>query len=101
VSYPEAIDLVNELRREWGTHVHANLQGWAFVASYGEVIGALHASAFINANRDPKQTPDPIDLPMPFSSTDAAEEVTSEELADLRARLRARSAFAENRTETP
>lgn len=48
----------------------------------------------MNSNRDQKQHPKPFKLPMPWPEFAAAEEVTDEERATLRADLRNRSAFA-------
>ena len=95
ISYPEAIDLVAELERDFGSHLNASINDWAFAAGYGEVMGAITASSTINANRDPKKHPDPIRLPMPYrdEATKTAD-VTPEERAALRADLVRRSAFS-------
>ena len=58
-------------------------------------MAGIHASAFMNANRDEKKQPEPFKLPMPWpDEATKAEEVTEEERAELRASLQRRSAFA-------
>ncbi|MBD8477565.1 hypothetical protein [Microbacterium sp. CFBP 8794] len=47
----------------------------------------------MNANRDTTTHPDPVELPTPWPDTQAVD-VTPEERAELRAELKARSAFA-------
>lgn len=47
----------------------------------------------MNANRDVKAHPDPVELPTPWKHTQEVD-VTPEERAQLRAELEARSAFA-------
>jgi hypothetical protein len=58
-------------------------------------MGGIHASAFMNTNRDPKKHRAPIVLPMPWPSEEAEEEITPEERARLRSLLKSRSAFAD------
>ena len=56
---------------------------------------ALHASAFVNSNRDPKKDPKPFEVLMPWTgSADPQSDVTPEERAALKARLLKHSAFA-------
>jgi hypothetical protein len=85
---------VLELKREFGSHLNADINGWDYAAGYGEVMSGIHASAFLNANRDTKLHPKPIVLPMPWPNETAVEDVTPEERAKLRASLLRRSAFA-------
>lgn len=47
----------------------------------------------MNANRDTKVHPDPVELPTPWTQSQEVD-VTAEERAQLRAQLEARSAFA-------
>lgn len=50
----------------------------------------------MNANRDTKKNPQPIELPVPWNrGQSAAEQVTDEERAALKAKLLRHSAFAE------
>jgi hypothetical protein len=96
IPFSEAIDLVTELEHDFGSHLTASVAGWEFAISYGEFITWLHATAFVNSNRDPKQTPKPIELPVPWDrGRPAAEQVTDEERAALKAKLLRHSAFAE------
>jgi hypothetical protein len=57
-------------------------------------MAGIHASAFMNANRDDKKHPEPFDLPLPWPKVAAVADVTPEERAELRASLLRRSAFA-------
>lgn len=91
MSYREAIDLVAELKREFGSHLAG--EKWSFVAGYGEVMAATSASVLLNVNRDRKLFPKPIELPMPWDE-DEAEPVTPERRVELKQQLRRRSAFA-------
>lgn len=64
------------------------LNDWDFAASYGEVMAGLHANAYLNVHSE-----DRIRLPFPWPDGPRAEQVTPEELAALKASLRARSAL--------
>jgi hypothetical protein len=86
------MDLIAELRREFGSHLNASENGWDFAAGYGEVMSAVHASAFLNSNRDPKKKP--VVLPTPWSERAAEPVVSVEERVQLREQLKRRSAFA-------
>lgn len=69
---------------------------WEFAIGYGDFIGWLHATSFINVNRDPKKTPKPIELPVPWDRGHAAtEQVSDEERAALKKKLLRHSAFRE------
>jgi hypothetical protein len=57
-------------------------------------MAGIHASAFMNLNRDVKEHPDPFVLPHPWPLNAAVEDVSPEERAALRASLLRRSAFA-------
>jgi hypothetical protein len=58
-------------------------------------MAGIHAKAFMNANRDVKKQPNPVELVFPWSTTPVEEEVTPEERAALKAKLLRHSAFAE------
>jgi hypothetical protein len=92
VSFGEAIHLVNELKHEFGSHLSADLNGWDFVATYGELMNAIHLEAFLNANRDEKKQRTPFVVPKPMDTK--APRVTAEERAALEQQLERRSAFA-------
>jgi hypothetical protein len=81
------------LLREFGSHLRAEIVGWDFAASYGEVMAGLYAEAYVNVHRDTKSQPEPRELLHPWPSATRAEEVTPEERARLRALLLANSAF--------
>lgn len=87
----DAIDYVTELRREFGSHTSADLRGFDFAASYGEVMAGIHAASFVNSQRDPKKNPRPIEMLFPWpNERDRAvrdSEVTPEERAALKAKL--------------
>jgi hypothetical protein len=91
IPYREAIDLVDELEREIGSHYMAAKLGWSFAAGYGELMAGLHLSAFINANRDPKSTP--VEVMLPWTVAEPEEQVSAAERAHLREQLRKRSAI--------
>jgi hypothetical protein len=74
--------------------LNAAAWGWDFAASYGEVLGALHSSAYINGNRDTKAHPKPIELPFPWTSAPEPEVATVDEVEAARAYLRSKTAFA-------
>ncbi len=84
VSYGEAILLVQELQREFGSHLAAELMGWEFAAGYGEVMAGLHASAYMSVHFEKPQ------IFMPWTDTPT---VTPEERARLKEALKRRSAF--------
>lgn len=90
--YGEAIGLVAELRREFGSHLNADLNDWDFALPYGELAAVVHAEAFVNVNR--AEGSKPVAWPRPWHEGDGRPEVTDEELAALTAQLEARSAFA-------
>lgn len=93
-SYGEAIALVAELRREFASHFTASLNGWDWAVTWGEINTATHTEWFMNVNKDPKLSREPIILPRPWSSKDKPEAVPDEERARLTKQLRDRSAFA-------
>lgn len=93
IPYREAIDYLAEIEREFGSHTFASVSGWKHTVSYGEFIAWLHATAFMNANRDTEEHPDPVEIPTPWPDRQEVD-VTAEERAQLRASLDAHSAFA-------
>jgi hypothetical protein len=54
---------------------------------------AVHATAFINSNRDPKKHATPFELPMPWTEQGPSETATPEEIEQLQQQLAQRSAF--------
>lgn len=96
IPFREAFDLVHELQVEFGSHLTASLGDWQFAIGYGDFIAWLHATSAVNANRDPKKHPKPIELPVPWDRAGGATaDVSPEERARLKAALMRRSAFAE------
>lgn len=89
----EAIDLIDELQRELGSHLVADLAGWKFATTYGDLLALTHAEAFMNVNRDRKKQRTPIELFRPWESEAERAQVSPEERARLRAQLLERSAF--------
>lgn len=83
-------DLVDELAKDWGSHLHADLSGWAFPASYGDLMSMITAQRLLSVYRDPKK---PVTaLPTPW---DGEEQFTPEVVAEYAAKLEKRSAFAD------
>jgi hypothetical protein len=64
-------------------------------------MASLHASSFINSNRDVKKHPKPILLPVPWPDKSKESDVSPEEKARLRAVLIKHSAFADRPEEEP
>lgn len=91
VPFGEAIDLVNELQREWGSHLSAAIAEWSFPATYGEIVGAMHLETVLNQFRKEGSKPSTVLMPWPDKS--AAPKVSPEEFAELSRQLEARSAF--------
>lgn len=91
-SWGEAIAFVNRLRLDMGSHIFASLAGWAWPASYGELVGALHYAAFLSVHTDEKKGRAPV-VPFPWSASGADEVVTAEERRVAEEYLAARSAI--------
>jgi hypothetical protein len=80
---------VNELAREWGTHLHAVEAEWEFPASYGDVMALTLAQGFVTVHRDPKK---PVtELTAPWG--DGKPRFTPEEIEAAERQLAARSAI--------
>lgn len=78
-----------------GTHLHAELNDWGWPATLAEVAQIFHAEAFINANRDEKKQPAPLELPKPWDKPEpTTAEVTDDERERLKRVLADHSAFA-------
>jgi hypothetical protein len=95
-SYGEALALVSELQKDQGSRLHASIAGWKYPMSRSEFyLAGLFAKA-INRDRGKDEKPYQLDWPWPDAPTKP--DVTDEELADLKAQLRASSAFGQIRT---
>lgn len=92
IVYGHAIDYVNELLNEPGTHLHASMAGWEWPATWAEVMSIVHAEAFLNLYRDRQAYPDPLDPLRPWPTVEV---VSEEERAHYEQLLAARSAFAD------
>lgn len=94
VTFGEALDLVDQLQLETGSHLSASVNGHQWASTWGERHMFLLNSRHLNIHRDEKKHPQPIDLPAPWDEVTAPEpEPTPEELEAARARLRSVSAF--------
>lgn len=96
-SYEEAADLIDQLMLDTGSHVTASVRGWSYPMSRQEQYALALFARVTNALRDKKEKPFEPDWPWPAEPQ--AEDVTPEERDTLRAKLRARSAFGQKRTE--
>jgi hypothetical protein len=94
VSHGEAIALIAEMGRETGSHLYADLAGFTVAATQADLASIIHAEWYINVHRDQKKSK-PVELPKPFTREVAEEPVSDERRDELRAQLRARSAFRE------
>lgn len=93
IPWEEAAVLIYELKRETGSHLFASESDWAFALSYEGQLMHLHTTGFLNVNRDTKIRPKPVEIPGPWTKTEAGEDVTPEERAEARAQLLRYSAF--------
>jgi hypothetical protein len=82
---------VNALRREWGTHLHADESDWEFPASFGDVMSMAIANGFYTVHRDPKSPQSGNPFPAPWG--DGRPRFTPEEIEIAEQRLAARSAI--------
>jgi hypothetical protein len=89
-SYGEAIDLINRLQLEYGTHVHAAVNSWGWPMTIGEIDQRIATTAFLNVYRDRQQHSEPFDAEWPWNSVDA---ITPQERERYEKVLAANSAF--------
>lgn len=95
LSFGEAIALVTELQKDQGSRLHASIAGWKYPMSRSEFYLAGMFSRAIN--RDLEEGSKPFELEWPWPEVKAIADVTDEERAELKASLRARSAFGQIR----
>lgn len=93
ISWGDAVAFALELHRETGSHLYADLAGYVVASSQSEIAAILHATAFMNQNRDQKARPEPFELPNPFPAPEAVPVATDDEVSDAIAFLEAHSAF--------
>ena len=89
IRYGEAIDLVEELQREVGSHLSADIAGWEIAATYGDLLALFRTEAYLSVHHDPKKPP--VEMLRPWS--DGQADVSPEERARLKAILVASSPF--------
>lgn len=94
VTFGEALDLVVELLKETGSHLVAELAGMSRPLSWADLAVITLTEAYLNAHRDPKKQPKPVQLFDLWEKTDPNADVTAERRAELEAQLERRSAFA-------
>lgn len=94
VSFGEAIDLIVELMRETGSHIVADLTGLHRPMSWADIAMVTLAEAYLNAHRDVKKHPKPVQLFEVWVKQDPNADVTPERRRELEEQLERRSAFA-------
>ncbi|AXA95464.1 MULTISPECIES: hypothetical protein [Microbacterium] len=92
-TYGEARTWIEELGRETGSHLVAEMSGFVRAATHAEIATVLQAEATLNRYRNTKAVPEPIELPLPWRRHDNNEDLTPQMRADLELRLNAVSAF--------
>ncbi|MFJ4168490.1 hypothetical protein ACIPY3_03160 [Paenarthrobacter sp. NPDC089714] len=98
MGYREAIDLVNRLRTEMGSHLFASMSGWSFAMDRESFYGALLLTKVHNALSSKGDAPLRLPWPWDAQETPEAEKVTTEEREQLTAELKQSSAFGQLRT---
>lgn len=83
--------LIQELRRESGSHLHMRWHGFSQTTSLGDLAQMLTAQRVVNLLR--KEGTADFEFPVPWNRPDPNADVTPEMRADLEARLDAVSAF--------
>jgi outer membrane lipopolysaccharide assembly protein LptE/RlpB len=71
------------------------VNGWSFVASYGDVLTLVQTETVMNVNRDVKKSPQPVALPRPWPDPKSNADVTEAERVALREELRRSSVFSD------
>lgn len=92
-SWADAVAVVEQLKRDTGSHLWASLAGYSWAASMADVALILMATRKLNEGRaagDP-----PIELPLPFQPerAEALPVATPEETSDALAYLREHTAI--------
>lgn len=96
IPWGEAIDLVEQLQLDMGSHLFMSMAGWSYPMSQHELTGALLMARVVNATQEPGAKPFVWEWPWHESSADEA--VSKEERDSSRSTLSANSAFAQVRT---
>lgn len=98
MSYREAIDLIDRLRTEMGSHLFASMSGWSFAMDRQSFYSALLLTKVHNALSSKGDAPLRLPWPWDEQETPEAEKVTVEERQQLAAELKQSSAFGQLRT---
>lgn len=93
VSYGETLDLIVELLKETGSHLVAELAGMTRPLSWADLSVITLTEAYLNAHRDPKKQPKPVQLFDLWEKQDPNADVTPERRRELEEQLERRSAF--------
>lgn len=91
LGYGEAVDLVEQLLHEQGSHVSMSLHGWDYPASRSDIQLMAVFAKLVNMNQPEGSTPFSPAWPWPSEADEA--EVSADELAESKAILAANSAF--------
>lgn len=94
----EAVDLAEQLLLDMGSHLYASIQGWKFPMDRQEMHSVALLARVIGATANKGDKPWIPEWPWPDDPK--ADDVTPEERAALKARLKSKSAFGQKRTET-
>lgn len=97
VSYREALDLVEQLQLDLGSHLAMSLAGWKYPAGRDQLYLAGIMARLMNVTRGKDEKPFSQDWPWPDEPR--ADDVTDTERAELKTQLKAKSAFGQLRTE--
>lgn len=72
------------------------MRGYEWVASHVDIAMLTLAEWYVNVHRDPKAAREPFKFPRPWPDSDAAPQVTADELAELTEQLLSRSALRDH-----
>lgn len=93
MSFGEALDQVVEILKETGSHLVAELAGMSRPLSWADLAVITLTEVYLNAHRDPKKQPTPVQLFELWEKRDPNSDVTPERRAELEEQLERRSAF--------
>ena len=95
----EAVDLIEQLLLDMGSHTAASIDGWAYPMTRGEMFDNALLTIVANMTRGKDTQPYVPDWPWPEQPK--ADDVTPEERTALKAHLQSKSAFGQKRTKGP
>lgn len=96
IEWGEAVDLVEQLQLDMGSHLFMSLVGWSYPMTRSELATVLLTARVFNALKG-KDDP-PFAWEWPWPETPAADAVTDDERAKATSTLKANSAFGQLRT---